>query len=72
MADPKPDVAAPPPEKVEQVVEGVGANTACPRLYTKTRESLAETYFSVDGLILLAVVAGAGVLDYFLCVQFVP
>ena len=67
MADPKPDVAVPPPETAEQVVEGVRGRIEPILTYVqKTSESLAETYFSVDGLILLAVVAGAGVLAYFL------
>ncbi len=67
MADPKPVVVAPPPETAEQVVEGVRGRIEPILAYIQeTSVSLAETYFSVDGLILLAVVAGAGVLAYFL------
>ena len=67
MADLKPDAAAPPPETAEQVVEGVRGRIEPILAYIqKTSESLADTYFSLDGLILLSVVAGAGVLAYFL------
>jgi potassium-dependent mechanosensitive channel len=67
MADPEPVVVAPPPETAEQVVEGVRGRIEPILAYIQeTSVSLAETYFSVDGLILLAVVAGASVPAYFL------
>lgn len=67
MAHPKLDVAAPPPETAEQVVKGLRGRIESILAYIqKTSESLADTCFSLDGLILLAVVVGAGVLAYFL------
>jgi small-conductance mechanosensitive channel len=67
MADPKPDGPAAQPETAEQVVEGLrGRIDPAIQYIHETSERLAETYLSLDGLVLLAVVIGMGVLAYFL------